>query len=167
MRARSKAKLATFTHPAASASLLVLLAMGAARDLRAATFQTVDGEAVIEAEGYTRVGSSRGTDTSGKRWYVDTARKGYKGAGYLQGSTAGPSTLKFHEDNIRVEYDIDFRETGTYYLHLRTWADDHTENGFFATVDGQHVRDQRPFTCFVGSVISTQDWKHFVCSGNA
>ncbi|MBN1669585.1 MAG: chitobiase/beta-hexosaminidase C-terminal domain-containing protein, partial [Kiritimatiellae bacterium] len=101
----------------------------------AATFKTVNGEVVIEAENYSRLGG-----TKGGTWYANTARAGYLGAGYMQSATNDPSTLQFSADNSRVEYDIDFKESGAYYLFLRTSGDDETQNGFFATIDG------KPFT---------------------
>jgi hypothetical protein len=97
----------------------------------AATFQTVDGEVVIEAENYSRLGG-----TTGGTWYTNDAYSGYHGDGYLQSTSDDPRTLTFSSDIIRAEYDIDFKETGTYYLHLRTFATDHANNGYFATMDG-------------------------------
>lgn len=100
----------------------------------AATYKTVNDEVVIEAEKYTRLGGSLGG-----KWFVNTAKSGFSGSGYLESSTADPKSTKFIADISRVEYEIDFKTTGTYYIHLRTWAVDHTNNGFFATIDGKHV----------------------------
>ena len=109
---------------------MFLMAMTAAGGW-AATFQTVDGEVVIEAENYSRLGG-----TTGGTWYTNDAYSGYRGDGYLQSTSDDPGTLEFSSDIIRAEYDIDFKETGTYYLHLRTYATDHANNGYFATMDG-------------------------------
>jgi hypothetical protein len=100
----------------------------------AATYKTVNDEVVIEAEKYTRLGG-----TKGGKWFVNTAKPGFSGSGYLESSTADPKSTTFIADISRVEYDIDFKTTGTYYIHLRSWALDHTENGFFALIDGKHV----------------------------
>ena len=86
---------------------------------------------VIDAEYYSRLAGW----TWGK-WFNNRAIGGYKGFGYIEAAKDDPSTLEFSFSTIRAEYDIDFRETGTYYLHLRTHATDHTMNGFFAAMDG-------------------------------
>jgi hypothetical protein len=108
------------------------------------TFITVNDEAVIEAENYTRLAGSRGGS-----WFLNTAIAGYKGTGYLQSATDDPSTLNFSSDIISTQYDIDFRETGRYYLHLRTYAENHEQNGFFATVDGTQVDYGHPDATFI------------------
>ncbi len=111
---------------------LVLMAAGTA-SAKTTTFKTVDGEVVIEAETYTRLGGNLGGT-----WYTNKEKKGYKGASYIQSAEKDPKTLRYTSGIIRAEYDIDFKETGTYFLHLRTLALNHTENGFFATMDGKH-----------------------------
>ena len=110
---------------------LLCLVLVTADMVSAATYSTNNGEVMIEAENYSRLGGS-----IGGKWYKNTAIKGYKGSGYMQ---SGTSNFKgrFQSDLIRVEYDIDFKETGTYYLHLRTLANGHTQNGFFATMNGR------------------------------
>ena len=111
---------------------LLCFILGAANEAWTATFKSVNGEVVIRAEEYTRLGGS-----IGGKWSVNNALSGYKGSGYGQSTTNDPSTLRFNPNIMRMEYDIDFKQTGTYYLHLRTHATNETENGFFATVDGQ------------------------------
>jgi hypothetical protein len=101
---------------------------------KAATFVTVDGEAVIEAENFTRRGGS-----VGGQWSLMTDLSGYNGTGYIESGTDDPSTLSFSSNIISAQYDINFRQTGTYYIHLRTYSQDHSQNGFFATIDGTQI----------------------------
>ncbi len=114
------------------ASALFCLVFVATGTASAKTFKTVGGEVVIEAEDYTRLGGK-----VGGTWFKNTEKKGYKGSAYIESAKKDPKTLRYRSDIIRAEYDIDFKETGTYYLHLRTYALNHTENGFFATMDGK------------------------------
>lgn len=113
---------------AAITCALLCFAFMATGTASAATFKSVSGEVVIEAETYTRLGGNLGG-----AWFKNDEKKGYKGTGYIQSTLKDPKTLQYKSGNIRAEYDIDFKETGTYYLHLRTFAQNHTENGFFAT----------------------------------
>jgi lysophospholipase L1-like esterase len=113
---------------------LLLLFLFTANTVFAETFKTVNGEVVIEAEKYTRLGGS-----IGGTWFFNALKSGYKGTGYIESSKDDPSTLIYTSDIIRAEYDINFQCTGTYYVHLRTYAEDRTQNGFFASVDGNQV----------------------------
>ncbi len=115
-----------------SAFLCLVFMAATTASAKPLTFKTVKSEVVIEAETYTRLGGNLGG-----AWFINKEKKGYKGSGYIQSSEKDPKTLRYKSGNIRAEYDIDFTETGTYYLHLRTLAKDHTENGFFATMDGK------------------------------
>ena len=102
-------------------------------------FKTVNGEVVLPAENYSFTGGSGGV------WGVWTPQQilsGYLGSSYMQSSLERPedrSHLDFNTESANLNYVIDFKETGTYYVHLRTYADDHDENGFFATIDGAEV----------------------------
>ncbi len=116
----------------------------------AATYQTDNGEVVIEAEKFTRLGG-----TTGGTWYVNNDISGYLGSGYLQSTTDDPRTLEYSSSIIRAEYDIDFTETGTYYLHLRTYATDHANNGYFATLDGRSFDYGHPDAYYI-----TSYWKN-------
>ena len=100
----------------------------------AATFKTVNGEVVIESDQYTRLGGSQGGT-----WFVNTEKTGFNGSGYMESSKDDPKSTTFISDIIRMEYDIDFKTAGTYYIHLRTFAVDATENGFFASINGVQV----------------------------
>ncbi|MBN1673067.1 MAG: chitobiase/beta-hexosaminidase C-terminal domain-containing protein [Kiritimatiellae bacterium] len=153
-------------RPAFRVGIWLVLAVGAAGPSCAATFKTVGGEVVIEAEDYTRLGGSLGG-----AWYLNTARAGHLGTGYVQSTTDDPSTLSFSADNSRVEYDIDFQETGTYYLFLRTSSDDETQNGFFATLNGSHFTLEHvygpdtPFYVWVSQI--TPNWTWYTDAGGA
>ncbi len=98
----------------------------------AAAYATKNGQVMIEAENYTRLGGSLGG-----RWTKSKSISGYSGSGYMQAPSGSPRTLTYKSSNTRVEYDINFQETGTYYLHLRTHASTHSNNGLFATMNGR------------------------------
>lgn len=128
-------------------SAVLCLIFMAAPTASAKSFKTVGGEVVIEAETYTRLGGKLGGT-----WFVNKKPKGlngYKGSGYIESAKKDPKTLRYQSGNIRAEYDIDFKETGTYYLHLRTYAANHTENGFFATMDGKQFNYGHKHNYFV------------------
>ncbi|WP_373498640.1 MopE-related protein [Desulfococcus sp.] len=110
----------------------------------AATFQTIGGEVVIDAEQYTRLGGS-----VGGTWFVNTQKTGFIGSGYIESAKDDPGTLTFSGKTIRAEYDIDFKTAGTYYVHLRSYAEDHTQNGFFASVNGVQVSYGDPAATYV------------------
>ena len=95
-------------------------------------FQTINGEVVIEAENYKSISGTWGT------WEFKTEISGYEGSGYMQSTDQDPS-LKFNAAITRLDYEIDFKDTGVYYVHLRTYAIDHGENGYFATFNGQQI----------------------------
>lgn len=99
-------------------------------------YKTVNGEVVMAAEAYSYKGGNDGS------WDLKTTRTGYLGDGYMESSLDVPSGinhLRFSENHPNLNYIIDFEESGRYYIHLRTLADDTTENGFFATLDGKEV----------------------------
>ena len=119
----------------------------------AAIFQTINGEAVIDAEQYTRLGG-----TVGGTWFVNTEKTGYGGSGYLEAAKDDPGTLTFSGNTIRAEYDIDFKTAGTYYVHLRSYAEDATQNGFFATVNGVQVSYGNPAASYVYARYMNRWW---------
>jgi hypothetical protein len=127
----------------------------------AATYKTVDGQVLIEAEQYTRLGG-----TVGGKWTVSREKAGYSGSGYLQASEDDPKSTSFTSNISRVEYEIDFKTTGTYYVHLRTWAMDHTENGFFATIDGRQVDYEHDHAYFI-YVKKLSRWWWYTDAGGA
>ena len=110
----------------------VMCFMLVAADIVSAAFRTANGEVMIEAENYSRLAGS-----TGGKWFKSTAKPGYSGSGFMSAPSNDPTTLRYSSNTARVEYDIDFKETGTYYLHLRTYATAHNDNGFFATMDGR------------------------------
>ena len=138
-----------------------LLFFGVVEVTAAATFKTVDDEVLIDAEQYTRLGGS-----IGGRWFPTTAISGYKGSGYMEAAKNDPATLSFNSDIIRAEYDIDFKTAGTYYVHLRTLATDHTENGFFATIDGRQVNYGSTHAYFI-YVEKVNKWFWYTDGGGA
>ncbi|MGV7223149.1 MAG: hypothetical protein ACQ9MH_16660 [Nitrospinales bacterium] len=143
---------------------LLLLVLLSADTLLAATFRTVNGEVVIEAEQYTRLGGSRGGT-----WFVNTQQSGFKGSGYIESAKDDPGTLRYSSDIIRAEYEIDFRTTGRYYVHFRTYAEDHTHNGFFATINGSQVDygDPDAYFIFVKQTEVNPRWYWYTDGGGA
>ena len=132
-------------------SLLLCFILGLVSEAWTATFKTVNGEVVMESENYTRLGGYIGGE-----WFKNTTESNYKGSGYMQSTTTDP-LYRFNSNLMRVEYDIDFNETGTYYLHLRSWAYDHGQNGFFATLNGQQFIYGQPSGTWI-IVGARSDW---------
>lgn len=92
----------------------------------AETFKTVDGQVVMEAEDATNT--------------FETFCSWQKFDDYVQSTDEDPSTAPdFNQDACRLDYTINFREKGIYFLHLLTRADDRFQNGFFATLDGEPI----------------------------
>jgi hypothetical protein len=154
----------TLHHVMVAAGSLLCWAVVASAPAHAERFKTVDGEVVIESETYTRLGG-----TVGGSWSVETSLTGYIGDGYIRSSTDDPSTLQFNEDTSRAEYDIRFEHTGTYYLHLRTYAVDETQNGFFATIDGVQFDygHENAFYVWVRWFVSNPRWWWYTDGGGA
>jgi len=125
------------------------------------TYKTVNGEVLMEAELYTQLNG-----TVGGVWRLHTSKPSYSGAGYMQASTDEPATLTFSKNNASVEYDIDFQETGIWYVHLRTWAADHTQNGFFAAIDGEEVHYDHPNASCI-YVRKQSRWSWYTDAGGA
>ncbi|WP_373501476.1 hypothetical protein [Desulfococcus sp.] len=141
----------------------LVLAIGALDTAAAATFKTVNDEVVIDAEQYTRLGG-----TIGGQWFVNTAKSGFKGTGYIESTKNDPSTLVYKDGIIRAEYDIDFKTAGTYYIHFRTYVIDHTQNGFFATVDGKEVSyGSDPMAYFIWVPNTCCNWSWYTDGGGA
>jgi hypothetical protein len=75
----------------------------------------------------------------------------------MQSTTTAPILTRFNSDLMRLEYDINFNETGTYYLHLRSWAYDHGQNGFFAALNSQEFIYGKPSGTWI-IVGARSDW---------
>lgn len=145
-----------------SISFLVLV-IGVLDTATAATFKTVNDEVVIDAEQYTRIGG-----TIGGKWFVNASKSGFKGTGYIESTTNDPSTLVYKDGIIRAEYDIDFKTAGTYYIHFRTYVLDHTQNGFFATIDGKEVSyGNDPLAYFIWVPNTCCNWSWYTDGGGA
>ncbi len=117
----------------ATVGTLLCFTLVAVDVVSAATYKTANGQVMIEAENYTRLGGSLGG-----KWTKSTAKPGFVGSGFMLAPSGDPRTLKYSSGNARVEYDINFTETGTYHLHLRSLATNHANNGFFATMNGRN-----------------------------
>lgn len=91
---------------------------------------------VIAAENYSFKGGTIGS------WYLGSALTGFLGNGYMQSSLDTPSDgshLKFNTASANLNYIINFNESGTYFVHLRTFASDDTANSFFAAINGNEI----------------------------
>lgn len=99
-------------------------------------FKSINGEVLIAAENFSFKGGTVG------EWFLDSTQQDCLDGYYMQVSNYKPadnSHLKFSTSLAYLSYIIHFNEPGTYYLHLRTYAKDHTQNGFFATINGKEI----------------------------
>lgn len=152
-------KFTVFRKAQSAVIFCIALTLALAADsAQAATFVTVGGEAVIEAESFTRRGGS-----VGGQWSVMTDLAGSNGA-YIESGADDPSTLAFSSNIISAQYDIDFRQTGTYYIHLRTYALDTSQNGFFATIDGTQIDYGDPAAFYI-YVKPLNNWNWYTDGG--
>jgi hypothetical protein len=119
------------------AVILVFIASGCVgQEETTPIFKTINGEVVIAAENYSFKGGTVG------EWYLDSTLEDCLDGYYMQASNYKPadnSHLKFSASLANLSYIIQFNEPGTYYMHLRTYAKDHTQNGFFATINGKEI----------------------------
>ena len=102
-------------------------------------YKTANSQVVIAAERFSFLGGAGGLKGI---WASEQIKSGYLGESYMRSSLEVPgdgSHLLFDPETANLNYVIDFKETGTYYLHLRTLAMEHDENGFFATLDGKEI----------------------------
>lgn len=130
MHAHRPSAPATTSKPSRLVALLLCCAgIATTTEAAAETFQTIAGEAVIEAETFTRKAGSLGD------WFINDALPGHSGTGYVQAAPEATG-LQFDPQKRRLEYDIVFNQVGTYHVHLRSYAASHSENGFFVTLDG-------------------------------
>ena len=73
----------------------------------------------------------------GGAWFINKEKKGYEGSGYIQSSENNPKTLRYKSGNIRAEYDIDFRETGTTTCILEHLPKTIPRTDFLQPMDGK------------------------------
>jgi hypothetical protein len=94
------------------------------------------GQVVIEAENYYQV-----ANRNGKSWTLSTDRTGYVGSAAM---FAGPDSgvqlsTGYTATSPELRYQVEFTTAGTYYMWLRAWARDTSDNSVHVGLDGQAV----------------------------
>ncbi|HKS29833.1 MAG TPA: S8 family serine peptidase [Pyrinomonadaceae bacterium] len=102
----------------------------------AAPFLEQGGQVVIEAENYHQV-----VNRNSKSWTLTTDRAGYVGSGAM---FSGPDTnvqlsTGYTNTSPELRYQVEFAAAGTYYVWLRAWANDTSDNSVHVGLDGQAV----------------------------
>jgi subtilisin family serine protease len=94
------------------------------------------GQVVIEAESYYQV-----ANRNGKSWTLSTDRAGYVGNAAM---FSGPDTnvqisTGYTTTSPELRYQVEFTTAGTYYVWLRAFANDTSDNSVHVGLDGQAV----------------------------
>jgi tetratricopeptide (TPR) repeat protein len=125
-------RIEAMKRPTAAGALLCLLSAAVSRGAadpgrtpRPATFVEIDGVVSMEAEHATR-NDGYVVHTDGGE---DGRFKGFSGEGWLESNAKAK----------RLDFQIVFTRAGRYWIHLRTWASHHKNNGFHALFDGRRV----------------------------
>jgi subtilisin family serine protease len=92
------------------------------------------GQVVIEAENYYQV-----VNRNGKSWSLSTDRAGYVGSAAM---FSGPDTnvqlsTGYTTTSPELRYQVEFATAGTYYVWLRAFARDTSDNSVHVGIDGQ------------------------------
>ena len=107
-------------------------------------YQMYDGMVVMEAEGYH--GNAKRDDVSASPWLNETAFADYSGTGYLR---APVGSTEIWSDGAEAHYRIQFTDLATYYIWVRRYSVDATENSCLAGIDGTQF-DQPRFDGYAG-----------------
>lgn len=94
------------------------------------------GQVVIEAENYYQ-----NVSRNSKSWTLSTTPTGYAGTGAM---FSGPDTgvqlaTGYTTTSPELRYQVEFATTGTYYVWLRAFAKDTSDNSVHVGLDGQAV----------------------------
>jgi subtilisin family serine protease len=94
------------------------------------------GQVVIEAENYYQL-----VNRNSKTWTLSTDRAGYTGSAAM---FTGPDTgvqisTGYTTTSPELRYQVEFTTAGTYYVWLRAWANDTSDNSVHVGLDGQAV----------------------------
>lgn len=126
--------------------------------------QWISGERhAIEAEHYDRSTSGSGS-ASGLNWFLSTSRSGYEGSGYMTTSNTGVN-VGHNSNGPQLEYDINFTQTGTYYVWARLNSDNSSSNSVHFGLDGTPVTFQAQG--FSNSNYDVWDWHDELSNGHA
>ncbi len=99
-------------------------------------FEEEGGTVVMETENYDE--NTVRDDNSGQTWSKGTATAGYVGNGYM---LAPGVSAEYWDDGCQLSYNIDFETAGTYYLWMRRYATDSSNNSCWVGLDGTIVGD--------------------------
>lgn len=99
-------------------------------------FVEQDGQVVLEAENFDGIISR-----SSQAWYVRTSPSGYLGSGEMVAEPDSGAAINtgFATTSPELQYRVQFTTPGTYYVWLRTLADNDNNNSIHVGLDGQPV----------------------------
>jgi hypothetical protein len=94
--------------------------------------QSADLIVFIEAEDYALKEPKNGVS-----WTLDTTA-GYSGAGALRAlpNTGASHSSSYETDSPRLDYNVDFTQTGTYHVWVRGWASNSDDDRVHVGIDG-------------------------------
>ncbi len=114
-------------------------------------FQERDGLVVIEAEHFESSRTYRN-----QSWGVSSRVQGFRGSGAVVVAPDRGVRIRsrYNKRSPELTYEVDFTETGTYFVWLRVWADDNNSNSVHVGLNGEANRSS--------SYIGTEDYGRWV-----
>jgi subtilisin family serine protease len=99
-------------------------------------FSEQGGQVVIEAENYYQV-----VNRNSKSWTLSTDRAGYVGSAAMFTGPDGGVQLStgYTTTSPELRYQVEFTTAGTYYIWLRAFAKDTSDNSVHVGLDGQAI----------------------------
>ena len=76
------------------------------------------------------------TDVASANWSEESSNSGYGGTGYMQAPSGGTEDWA---DGCELGYDIDFTNSGTYYIWIRRWCTSGLTNSAMVGLDGSAI----------------------------
>ncbi len=100
-------------------------------------YQERDGQVVIEAEHYA---SSRAYKN--QSWGISSQVGGFRGSGavVVEPDRGVRIRSRYNKRSPELTYEVDFSETGTYYVWLRVWAENNNSNSVHLGINGEANR---------------------------
>ena len=124
-------------------------------------FIEADGMVVFEAENYHSK-----IDRDGHSWLLETANAGFSGAGYMLSDPDNGTQINSdpETESPEISFDIEFTNTGDYYVWGRLYAPNTRGNSIYVGYDGTLVEDANGF---VSSETGAWTWVELQKGGNA